>query len=106
MHYRDKEGVVPQPEERICVVSFVIALTRVGGGPKSRTGFWPAYREALETNVRTGYQNARLKLCGRIIDDLYSRYPELETEEAFYRNGSLIQERVPQAVMDTLSRPL
>lgn len=98
MKYTLKEGFVPDADEQICVVSYVIAYTRVGGGPEQRPGFWPAYREAQEVNRRTHFQNHRVGICRGLIEELFRRYPSMKDEPVYFRNGGLAQARI----VDTL----
>jgi hypothetical protein len=97
-----KIPVKPTPEEPICLMSYIIASTRVGGGPKERTGFWAAYREALQTNRRTKYRNRRVDLCGSFLEELYQRFPEFRQRPVFFREGQLIQERIAAVLGDSL----
>ena len=96
-----KESVAPTPDEKICVISYIIATTRVGGGPDERKGFWAAYREAYATNRKTHYVNRRVDLCASLIEDLYRRYPQYRDEAVYFRNGALTQERVAEVLRES-----
>ncbi len=80
---------VPSDSEPICLISYEIARIRVGGGPDSRTGFWKAYREALEFNQKTNYQNGRMELCRPFLIPLKEKI----LQPHFYRKGKLVTER-------------
>ena len=92
MAYQLKEGIVPVADEAICLISYLIALTRVGGGPDERTGFWPAYREALNKNVASEYRNPRIEICRPILNGLLRKNPSLANRSIYYREGKLTEE--------------
>jgi hypothetical protein len=96
--YEDRTLPPPRKTEPICMPSYIIAITRVGGGPEERTGFWPAYREALEYNRKTKYHNARLKICLPIIKQVEAQNPDWNKIPLYYRNGSLTEERLAKSI--------
>lgn len=86
---RTTTEMVPSDSEKICLISYEVARIRVGGGPDSRTGFWRAYREALDFNIKTNYQNGRLELCRMLLLPLKDKIHQPH----FFRKGRLVTER-------------
>lgn len=88
MIYQSKT-TAPELNEPICLVSYVIANTRVGGGPGERTGFWAAYWEALAFNEKSHYANHRIAIVKPLIEELLLRNPGLDDAPFYYREGRL-----------------
>lgn len=60
----------PAPEEAICLVSYEVTAILLAGDPKTRPGFWKAYRRELSLNQKTGYQNYHVNLCRPLLRSL------------------------------------
>ena len=80
----------PNSSEKICLVSYELARIRLGGDPSTRSGFWAAYREALEHNLRTKYQNDRIRICQAFLKEALAR----KNESWFFRDEKLVHERL------------
>lgn len=82
--------MVPNEQERICLISFEVARTRLGGGPKDRPSFWKVYRQEQELNARTDFKNEHVRICAPVLKPLL---PHLN-DPAYYRKGRLVYEKV------------
>ncbi len=46
-----------------CPITYEITRILLAGGPEERSGFWKAYAENLDHNLRTDYNNSRVRIC-------------------------------------------
>lgn len=90
MNFERKSLLAPAESERICLISFEVAKIRVGGDPDERPGFWAAYREELELNLKTNFMNQHVLICRNQLRHLADK---LEIP-FYYRDNRLTTERV------------
>lgn len=83
------ESFAPQPDERICIVTFEVARIRLGGGPQDRPSFWRVYRDELALNRKTEYKNEHVRICCPMLEPVLKHFGA----PVFYRGGKLILER-------------
>ncbi len=83
----------PTEAERICLISYEITHTLLGGGPDSRPSFWKVYRTELALNLKTGYENYHTHVCRPVLAPII---PKLK-DPYFFRRGKLVMEK-PAAV--------
>ena len=81
--------MIPQENEPICLISYEVTRIRLGGAPDVRPSFWTRYREELELNRKTRYQNSHIWICRNQLAPLADRLEKV----FFYRNGRLIEEK-------------
>ena len=60
----------PDATEPICLVSYEVTKILLAGEPSERPGFWKIYRQTLEYNRVTEYQNYRLNLCKDLLEPI------------------------------------
>ncbi len=82
----------PSESEPVCLISFEIARTRLGGGPDSRPSFWKVYREEQELNRRTRFQNEHVRICRPVLAPLM---PQLKNT-FYFRKDRLVVEKKTQ----------
>jgi hypothetical protein len=82
-------GVKPPETEPICLISYEITQILLGGGPEERSSFWKRYREELELNKKTQYNNYHVQVCR---NHLVSLTLDLKNP-VFYRNKTLTLEK-------------
>ena len=81
----------PKTTEPICPVSYEITTILVGGAPEGRPGFWKAYRQELELNLKTNYENYHMKLCRPYLKSL--RCSSGQPAAIYFREGRLTTEK-------------
>lgn len=82
-------GMKPSETEPICLVSYEITQILLGGGPEERLSFWKQYREELELNKKTKYNNYHVQVCK---NHLISLNLDLK-DPVYYRNKQLTLEK-------------
>jgi len=75
----------PKSTEPICLISYEVTKILLAGDPSNRPVFWKSYRQNLEHNQRTSYNNYRLNLCKDLLAPLK---PKLD-RTWYFKDGSL-----------------
>jgi hypothetical protein len=76
----------PLFSEPICLVSYEVTKILLAGEPQDRPGFWKAYRQELEYNQKTEYNNYRLSICRHHLDEIAPKF----AKTWYFRDGKLI----------------
>ena len=79
----------PEAHEPICLISYEITFILLAGGPDCRSGFWRSYRRELALNLKTGYKNYHVKVCGRHLVSLRMQLDQ----PVYFRNNRLTTEK-------------
>ena len=79
----------PTETEPICLISYEITQILLGGNPEERPSFWKRYREELELNRKTKYNNYHVQVCKSHLISLNLNLKE----PVFYRNKQLTLEK-------------
>jgi hypothetical protein len=79
----------PDEFEPLCLISYEIARILLAGGPDTRPGFWKAYRNEQELNLKTNYRNYHIHVCRGPLAELGDK---LLAKNAYFRNDKIVYE--------------
>ena len=92
-------------QKELCPITYEITRILLAGGPEERSGFWKAYAENLDHNLRTDYNNSRVRICYQQLKTagltdarnltLASQGPLRVTQEAFLATKHRVKQNDP-----------